>query len=103
MTDTFTRESKFSLGKLREDEEALDEKASLVDSETDIDNRTTARLIWRCLLLIRFYWKRFAVVLSMGWVIQIITTAVAPWIGKVLVDQVVLNGATAIWQIKSDQ
>ncbi|MFL2528826.1 MAG: ABC transporter ATP-binding protein [Candidatus Azotimanducaceae bacterium] len=91
MTDTFTRESKFSLGKLREDEEALDEKASLVDSETDIDNRTTARLIWRCLLLIRFYWKRFAVVLSMGWVIQIITTAVAPWIGKVLVDQVVLG------------
>ena len=62
LTDTFTRESRFSLEKLREDEEALDEKASLVDSETDIDNRTTARLIWRCLLLIRFYWKRFAVV-----------------------------------------
>ena len=91
LTDTFTRESRFSLEKLREDEEALDEKASLVDSETDIDNRTTARLIWRCLLLIRFYWKRFAVVLSMGWVIQIVTTAIAPWIGKALVDQVVLG------------
>ncbi|HAK53441.1 MAG TPA: hypothetical protein DCM54_16300 [Gammaproteobacteria bacterium] len=93
MSDSFTAESKssFSLEKLREDELALDKKASLVDTKTDVDYRETFSLIWRCLVLLRFYWRRFAVVLSMEWTITAVGTAVAPWAGKVLVDHVVLG------------
>ncbi len=93
MSDGFTKESptSISLKELREDEVALDKKASLVDSNTDIDNREALSLIWRCLVLIRFYWQRFAVVLSMEWILTAVVTAVAPWAGKVLVDQVVLG------------
>lgn len=93
MTDSFTEEnrSSFSLEQLREDELALDKKASLVDTKTDVDYRETFRLIWRCLVLIRFYWRRFAVVLSMEWIMTAVGTAVAPWAGKVLVDHVVLG------------
>ena len=93
MRDSFTKENptSISLKQLREDELALDKKASLVDSKTDIDNRETLGLIWRCMVLIRFYWRRFAVVLSMGWIMRAVGTAVAPWAGKVLVDNVVLG------------
>jgi len=93
MSDSFTKEDKgsFSFDQLRADELALDKKASLVDDKTDIDNRTTFSLIWRCLILLRFYWKRFAVVLSMEWIATAVGTAVAPWAGKVLVDHVVLG------------
>ncbi len=93
MRDSFTKENptSISLKQLREDELALDKKASLVDSKTDIDNRETLGLIWRCMVLIRFYWRRFAVVLSMGWIMRAVDTAVAPWAGKVLVDNVVLG------------
>ena len=92
MSDSFTAESKasFSLEQLREAELALDKKASLVDTKTDIDYRETCSLIWRCLVLLRFYWRRFAVVLSMEWIMTAVGTAVAPWAGKVLVDHVVL-------------
>lgn len=93
MSDSFTEESgtSFSLERLREDELALDKKASLVDSKTDIDYRETFSLIWRCLVLLRFYARRFAVVLSMEWIATAVGTAVAPWAGKVLVDHVVLG------------
>lgn len=93
MSDSFTKEDKgsFSFDQLRADELALDKKASLVDDKTDIDNRTTFSLIWRCLILLRFYWKRFAVVLSMEWIATAVGTAIAPWAGKVLVDHVVLG------------
>ncbi len=94
MSDTtFSQEDKeaFSLDKLRADEQALDEKASLVDDKTDIDSRTTFVLIWRCMMLLRFYWKRFAVVISMTWVATAVGTAVAPWVGKAMVDHVVLG------------
>ena len=91
MLDSFTNEKRFSLEQLREDELALDQKASRVDTKTDIDYRETFRLIWRCLVLIRFFWRRWAVVLSMGWLGTAVTVAVAPWLGKVLVDHVVLS------------
>lgn len=93
MRDSFTEENptSISLKKLREDELALDKKASLLDSKTDIDNRETLSLIWRCMVLIRFYWRRFAVVLSMAWIMTAVGTAVGPWAGKVLVDNVVLG------------
>ena len=90
--DSFTAESKgaLPLDRMREDELALDEKASLIDTQTDVDYRETFSLIWRCMVLIRFYWKRFAVVLSMEWIMTAVATALAPWAGKVLVDHVVL-------------
>jgi ABC-type multidrug transport system fused ATPase/permease subunit len=93
MSDRFTEDSQgsLSLEQLREDELALDKKASLVDTETDVDYRQTFRLIWRCLALIRFFWRRFVVVLSMEWIMTAVGTAIAPWAGKVLVDHVVLG------------
>ncbi len=92
MPDSFTAENKpFSLDQLREDELALDKRASLVDTRTDVDARETFSLIWRCLVLIRFFWRRFAVVLSMEWIATAVGVAVAPWAGKVLVDHVVLG------------
>ncbi|MCY4533552.1 MAG: ABC transporter ATP-binding protein, partial [Gammaproteobacteria bacterium] len=81
----------FSLDQLRQDEEALDKRASLVDTKTDVDYRETFSLIGRCIILIRFYWRRYVVVLSMDWIATVISVAVAPWAGKVLVDNVVLG------------
>ena len=80
MSDRFTEDSKgsLSLEQLREDELALDKKASLVDTETDIDYKQTFSLIWRCVVLIRFFWRRFVVVLSMEWIMAAVGTAVAP-------------------------
>ena len=93
MADSFSAEDakSFSFEQLREEELALNRKASLVDTRTDIDNRQTGGLIWRILLLLRFFWQRFAVVLSMEWILAAVTAAVAPWAGKVLIDHVVLG------------
>lgn len=93
MPDSFTAESKGSLSidQLRDDELALNKKASLIDNQTDIDYRETCRLIWRCLRLLRLFWHRFAVVLSMEWIMTAAITALAPWAGKVVVDQVILG------------
>ena len=93
MSDSFSTEDmkSFTFEQLREDELALDRKASLIDSRTDIDNQQTVNLIWRILLLLRFFWQRFTVVLTMEWVLAAVGTAVAPWAGKVLIDHVVLG------------
>jgi ABC-type multidrug transport system fused ATPase/permease subunit len=80
-----------SLDRLREDELDLDKRASLIDTKTDVDYRETFSLIWRCLVLLRFYWRRFGVILSMDWIATSAGVAVAPWAGKVLVDHVVLG------------
>ena len=55
MPDSFTAEDakSFTFEKLREDELALDRKASLIDNRTDIDNQQTVNLVWRILLLLR--------------------------------------------------
>ena len=93
MADSFSSEDakSFSFEQLREEELALNRKASQVDTRTDIDNRQTGGLIWRILLLLRFFWQRFAVVLSMEWILAAVAAAVAPWAGKVLIDHVVLG------------
>ena len=91
MSDPLKTEPKSAIGRLREEEIALDEKASLVDTGTDIDYRDAAALIWRCLILIRFFWRRWAAVLFLGWVGQAVTIALGPWLGKFLVDHVVLD------------
>ena len=71
MSDSFSTEDmkSFTFEQLREDELALDRKASLIDSRTDIDNQQTVNMIWRILLLLRFFWQRFTVVLTMEWVL----------------------------------
>ena len=91
MSDNFTSEESFSLSQLRDDEAALDEQASLIDQKTDVDMRETLSMIWRCLIMIRFFWRRFAVVLSMEWIATAVGVAVAPWATKVLIDHVVLG------------
>lgn len=82
---------RFSPDQLRKDEKALDEKASLVDKETDVDYRKAFGLIGRSVMLFRFFWLRYVVVLSMGWISTGIAVAVGPWAGKVLIDNVVLG------------
>lgn len=93
MSNSFSAEDvkSFSFEQLREEELALDHKASLVDTRTDIDNLQSGNLIWRIVLLLRYFWQRFAVVLSMEWVLAAAAAAVAPWAGKVLIDHVVLG------------
>ncbi|NCF45216.1 MAG: ATP-binding cassette domain-containing protein, partial [Proteobacteria bacterium] len=91
MSKSFKTAPESARGHLRDDEIALDEKASLVDTVTDIDYRDAAALIWRCLMLLRFFWQRWATVLFLGWVGQAVTIALSPWLGKFLVDHVVLD------------
>ena len=93
MSDSFSAEDakSFSFEQLREEELALNRKASLVDTRTDIDNFQAGSLIWRILLLLKFFWRRFGVVLSMEWILAAVVAAVAPWAGKVLIDHVVLG------------
>ena len=93
MSNSFSAEDvkSFSFEQLREEELALDHKASLVDTRTDIDNLQSGNLIWRIVLMLRYFWQRFAVVLSMEWVLAAAAAAVAPWAGKVLIDHVVLG------------
>ena len=49
MSDSFSAEDakSFSFEQLREEELALNRKASLVDTRTDIDNFQAGSLIWR--------------------------------------------------------
>ena len=76
---------------MRQEESALDRKASLVDVATDIDYLEASAIIWRCLGLVRYFWQRWAVVLTLGWIGNAATIALAPWFGKFLVDHVVLT------------
>ena len=93
MSDGFVDEKpgSFSLDKLREDEAALDENASLIDTKTDVDYKETFNIIWRSIVFIRFYWRRYVVHLSMEYTGIVVGIAVAPWAGKVLIDNVVLG------------
>ena len=93
MSDGFVDEKSgsFSLNKLREDEQALDENASLIDTTTDVDYKETFNIIRRAVVFIRFYWRRYVAHLSMEYTGIVVGIAVAPWAGKVLIDNVVLG------------
>lgn len=91
MLESSKAEPESRKGQLRNNEIALDEKASLIDTVTDIDSRDSAAIIWRCLTLLRFFWRRWATVLFLGWMGQAVIIALGPWLGKFLVDQVVLG------------
>ncbi len=80
-----------TLGTLREDEDALDERASLADRETDIDYRQTFRIIGRSVLFLRYVWFRYAVSFVSHWVPENLAIVLAPWMGKIIIDHVVLG------------
>ena len=81
----------FSLRTLREDEKALDERASLADLETDIDVSRTFRIVGRCVLFVRYVWVRYAISFASHWLRENLAIVLAPWIGKILIDHVVLG------------
>ena len=76
---------------LREDEKALDDRASLADRETDIDYRQTFRIIGRSVLFLRYVWFRYAVSFVSHWVPENLALLLAPWMGKIIIDHVVLG------------
>ena len=90
-SDSDQTASRSIAARLRQEESALDRKASLVDVATDIDYLEASAIIWRCLGLVRYFWQRWAVVLTLGWIGNAATIALAPWFGKFLVDHVVLT------------
>ena len=77
--------------RLREDERALDERASLADRETDIDYRRTFRIIGRSALFLRYVWLRYVVSFVSHWIPENLAIVLAPWMGKIIIDHVVLG------------
>ena len=82
---------RLSLRGLREDEKALDDRASLADRETDIDDRQTFRIIGRSVLFLRYVWFRYAISFVSHWVPENLAIVLAPWMGKIIIDHVVLG------------
>ncbi|MDE0661797.1 MAG: ABC transporter ATP-binding protein [Gammaproteobacteria bacterium] len=82
---------RFSLRALREDEKALDTRASLADLETDIDYRRTFHVIGRSVLFVRYVWLRYVISFASHLARENLTIVLAPWIGKILIDHVVLG------------
>ena len=76
---------------LREDEKALDQRASLADLDTDIDDRRTFRIIGRSVLFVRYVWLRYVISFASHWLRENLAIVLAPWIGKILIDHVVLG------------
>ena len=91
MPDEERQRTRFSLRALREEERALDTRASLADLRTDIDYRQTFRIIGRGVLFVRYVWIRYVISFASHWVPQNLAIALGPWIGKILIDHVVLG------------
>ena len=91
MAERELERSRLSLRALREDEKALDDRASLADRETDIDYRQTFRIIGRSVLFLRYVWFRYAVSFVSHWVPENVAIVLAPWMGKIIIDHVVLG------------
>ena len=83
--------ARLSLRALREDEKALDERASLADRETDIDYRQTFRIIGRSVLFLRYVWIRYVISFVSHWIPENLAIVLAPWMGKIIIDHVVLG------------
>ncbi len=86
-----TRRFQGALRALREDEKALDERASLADRETDIDYRQTFRIIGRSVLFLRYVWLRYAISFVSHLIPENLALVLAPWMGKIIIDHVVLG------------
>ena len=86
-----TRRFQGTLRALREDEKALDERASLADRQTDIDYRQTFRIIGRSALFVRYVWFRYAISFVSHLIPENLAIVLAPWMGKIIIDHVVLG------------
>ena len=86
-----TRRFQGALRALREDEKALDERASLADRQTDIDYRQTFRIIGRSVLFLRYVWLRYAISFVSHLIPENLALVLAPWMGKIIIDHVVLG------------
>jgi|TARA_B100000315_G_scaffold43809_1_gene38755 ABC-type multidrug transport system fused ATPase/permease subunit len=75
---------------LGEQEAALDARASLIDTDTDISFSEALKIIGRTAALLRFFWGRFAVNFVLRYGAQAIPLAVLPWPLKIVIDHVVL-------------
>ena len=84
------KRARLSLRALREDEKALDTRASLADRDTDIDYRQTFRTIRRSVLFLRYVWFRYVVSFVANWIPENLAIVLAPWMGKIVIDHVVL-------------
>ena len=87
------KQPRLSLRALREDEKALDERASLADLETDIDYRRTFRIIGRSVLFVRYVWLRYVISFTSHWLRENLAIVLAPWVAKILIDHVVLGAS----------
>ena len=76
---------------LREQERDLELRASLIDTETAITYKQSARIILRAASYLRYFVGRSIVKLVMTWVGQAIPIFVLTWFGKILIDHVVLG------------
>ena len=76
---------------LRERERDLELRASLIDTETTITYKQSARIILRAASYLRYFVGRSVVKLVMTWVAQAIPIFVLTWFSKILIDHVVLG------------
>ncbi len=76
---------------LRERERDLELRASLIDTETTITYKQSARIILRAASYLRYFVGRSIVKLVLTWVAQAIPIFVLTWFGKILIDHVVLG------------
>ena len=95
MPEGDSQQPRFSFRALREDERALDTRASLADLRTDIDYRQTFRVIGRSVLFVRYVWVRYAISFASHWVPRNLAIALGPWLAKILIDHVVLGQPVA--------
>ncbi|MEM7017455.1 MAG: ABC transporter ATP-binding protein, partial [Pseudomonadota bacterium] len=76
---------------LREQEDALDARASTLDVHTDIGLRETFKIIWRGMLLLRFFWGRYLIKWVLNFIALAIPVTILPWPLKIVIDHVVLG------------
>ena len=74
--------ARLALRALREDEKALDERASLADRQTDIDYRQTFRIIGRSVLFLRYVWLRYAISFVSHWIPENLAIVLAHGSGR---------------------
>ncbi len=76
---------------LREQERALDARASLIDTQTDMTVGETLRVIGRGMGYLRYFWGRFTIKYLLMWGALALPVTVLPWPVKVIIDHVVLG------------
>ncbi len=68
-----------------------DSAVSLLDLNTEIDYRESARIILRSAAYIRYFFWRFTAKLVTTWIARAIPLIILPWPAKMLIDHVVLS------------